>query len=81
MADALCGSMDAAEYKHFVLGPIFLKYIPTCRSRNCRTGNDSLAERCLQYLVSFWLAAQASLGDSVDFDAPVPDYYYDATAI
>jgi type I restriction enzyme M protein len=27
MADALRGSMDAAEYKHVVLGPIFLKYI------------------------------------------------------
>jgi hypothetical protein len=28
----------------------------------------------------FWLAALASLGDPVDFDAPVPDYYA-ATAI
>ena len=27
MADALRGSMDAAEYKHFVLGLVFLKYI------------------------------------------------------
>ena len=27
MADTLRGSMDAAEYKHVVLGPIFLKYI------------------------------------------------------
>ena len=27
MADALRGSMDVAEYKHVVLGPIFLKYI------------------------------------------------------
>ena len=27
MADALRGSMDAAEYKHGVLGLIFLKYI------------------------------------------------------
>ncbi len=26
-ANALCGSMDAAEYKHVVLGLIFLKYI------------------------------------------------------
>jgi type I restriction enzyme M protein len=26
MADALRGSMDAAEYKHVVLGLIFLKY-------------------------------------------------------
>ncbi|MFH4339075.1 type I restriction-modification system subunit M N-terminal domain-containing protein, partial [Acinetobacter baumannii] len=27
MADALRGCMDAAEYKHVVLGLIFLKYI------------------------------------------------------
>jgi hypothetical protein len=31
-------------------------------------------------LPHFWLAALASLGDPVDFDAPVPDYYA-ATAI
>ena len=30
MADALRGSMDAAEYKHVVLGLIFLKYISDC---------------------------------------------------
>ncbi len=28
MADALRGSMDAGEYKHTVLGLIFLKHIP-----------------------------------------------------
>jgi len=31
-------------------------------------------------LPHFWLAALASLGDPVDFTAPVPDYY-DATTI
>lgn len=31
-------------------------------------------------LPHFWLAALANLGDPVDFDAPVPDYY-DATTI
>ncbi|HXF05405.1 MAG TPA: type I restriction-modification system subunit M N-terminal domain-containing protein [Blastocatellia bacterium] len=38
MADALRGSMDAAEYKHVVLRPIFLKggELPTCLSIACR---------------------------------------------
>ncbi len=31
-------------------------------------------------LPHFWLAALASLGETVDFDAPVPDYY-ESTAI
>ena len=34
MADTLRGSMDAAEYKHVVLGLVFLKYI-----------SDAFAER------------------------------------
>src|SRR5204863_4649323 len=33
-ADKLRNNMDAAEYKHVVLGLIFLKYIPT-PSRKC----------------------------------------------
>ncbi len=37
MADALRGSMDAAEYKHVVLGLIFLKYISDAfKERGCR---------------------------------------------
>lgn len=28
----------------------------------------------------FWLAALAALGENVDFDAPVPDYY-DSTSV
>ena len=37
MADALRGSMDAAEYKHVALGLIFLKYISDAfrRSNPC----------------------------------------------
>ena len=37
MADMLRGSMDAAEYKHIVLGLIFLKYI-----------SDAFKEACTQ---------------------------------
>ena len=44
MADALRGSMDAAEYKHVVLGLIFLKYISdaflTLRSALIERGDD-----------------------------------------
>ena len=51
MADALRGSMDAAEYKHVVLGLVFLKYIsdaargdagvtPTARCRESVQGAD-----------------------------------------
>jgi hypothetical protein len=37
MADALRGSMDAAEYKHVVLGVIFLKYISDAFEGNTRS--------------------------------------------
>ena len=49
MADALRGSMDAAEYKHVVLGLIFLKYIsdafeeglrPRCSKPSASKGAD-----------------------------------------
>ena len=42
MADALRGSMDAAEYKHVVLGLIFLKYI-----------SDAFEERRAQVLADW----------------------------
>ena len=42
MADALRGSMDAAEYKHVVLGLIFLKYI-----------SDAFEERHAEVLAEF----------------------------
>ena len=43
MADALRGSMDAAEYKHVVLGLIFLKYI-----------SDAFEERHAQLETEDW---------------------------
>ena len=46
MADALRGSMDAAEYKHVVLGLIFLKYI-----------SDAFEERHVELLVEWGRAA------------------------
>ena len=42
MADALRGSMDAAEYKHVILGLIFLKYI-----------SDAFEERHAEVLSEF----------------------------
>src|SRR3990172_496004 len=52
MADALRGSMDAAEYKHVVLGLIFLKYI-----------SDAFAEQHAKLV-----AEQASGADPEDPD-------------
>ena len=49
MADALRGSMDAAEYKHVVLGLIFLKYISDAfeeqHARLGRSGQRALTRR------------------------------------
>ena len=42
MADALRGSMDASEYKHVVLGLIFLKYI-----------SDAFEDRYAELLTKF----------------------------
>jgi hypothetical protein len=40
-ANALRGSMDAAEYKHVVLGLIFLKYISDAFEQQPRTARSS----------------------------------------
>ena len=40
-----------------------------------RSRIDRLVRAVPVPLPHFWLAALASLGETVDFDAPVPDYY------
>ena len=45
MADALRGSMDAAEYKHVVLGLIFLKYISDAFEEARRSWRPSCSVR------------------------------------
>ena len=66
MADALRGSMDAAEYKHVVLGLIFLKYISDAfeeayaqLQREIDQGADP--EHPDEYLAKniFWVPAEA----------------------
>src|SRR6266702_4185774 len=47
MADALRGSMDAAEYKHVVLGLIFLKYIFDAFEEQHATLRDALLPKLL----------------------------------
>ncbi len=65
MADALRGSMDAAEYKHVVLGLIFLKYISDAFEERrvallARWGEDAAEDRD-EYIAEnvFWVPAEA----------------------
>jgi type I restriction enzyme M protein len=66
MADALRGSMDAAEYKHVVLGLIFLKYISDAfEEQHAKLVADTLSgadpEDPDEYraLSIFWVPAEA----------------------
>ena len=45
MADALRGNMDAAEYKHVVLGLIFLKYISDAFEEQARRARSASRRR------------------------------------
>ena len=65
MADALRGSMDAAEYKHVVLGLIFLKYISDAFEERraavlAEFGEDAAEDRD-EYTAEniFWVPAEA----------------------
>ena len=65
MADALRGSMDAAEYKHVVLGLIFLKYISDAFEERhaavlAQWGEDAAEDRD-EYIAEnvFWVPAEA----------------------
>ncbi len=65
MADALRGSMDAAEYKHVVLGLIFLKYISDAFEERRQAvldewGEDAAEDRD-EYIAEnvFWVPAEA----------------------
>ena len=65
MADALRGSMDAAEYKHVVLGLIFLKYISDAFEERREAvlpewGEDAAEDRD-EYVAEnvFWVPAEA----------------------
>ena len=65
MADALRGTMDAAEYKHVVLGLIFLKYISDAfeehRAKILANWGDQAAEDRDEYTADniFWVPPDA----------------------
>ena len=65
MADALRGSMDAAEYKHVVLGLIFLKYISDAfeerRAEVLEELDEEAAEDRDEYVAEniFWVPPEA----------------------
>ena len=65
MADALRGSMDAAEYKHVVLGLIFLKYVSDAFEERhaevlAEVGKDAAEDRD-EYIAEniFWVPPEA----------------------
>ena len=65
MADALRGSMDAAEYKHVVLGLVFLKYISDAFEERqaevlAEWGKDAAEDRD-EYIAEniFWVPSEA----------------------
>ncbi len=65
MADALRGSMDAAEYKHVVLGLIFLNYISDAFEERraavlAQWGKDTAEDRD-EYIAEnvFWVPPEA----------------------
>ena len=68
MADALRGSMDAAEYKHVVLGLVFLKYISDAfeerREAVLAEWGEEAAEDRDEYIAEniFWVPAEARWG-------------------
>ena len=65
MADALRGSMDASEYKHVVLGLVFLKYISDAfeerRAAVLAEWGEEAAEDRDEYIAEniFWVPAEA----------------------
>ena len=65
MADTLRGSMDAAEYKHVVLGLIFLKYISDAfeerRAAVLKEWGEDAAEDRDEYIAEniFWVPSEA----------------------
>ena len=78
MADALRGSMDAAEYKHVVLGLIFLKYISDAFEERreavlAEWGADAAEDRD-EYLAEniFWVPVEARW-DRLQAQARQPD--------
>ena len=69
MADALRGNMDAAEYKHVVLGLVFLKYISDAfEEAHARLANDRYAdpEDQDEYLADniFWVPPGGALAET-----------------
>ena len=73
MADALRGSMDAAEYKHVALGLIFLKYISDAfeerRAAVLAEWGEETAEDRDEYTAEniFWVPPEARDADRRPF--------------
>ena len=78
MADTLRGSMDAAEYKHIVLGLIFLKYISDAFEEHkakviAEWGNEAANDRD-EYIADniFWVPPESRWQNLAD-QAKLPE--------
>src|SRR5438876_3554149 len=67
MADALRGSLDAAEYKHVVLGLIFLKYISDAFEERRQTLATLCAEPKSEYFANDPAQRDATLEDRDEY--------------
>lgn len=68
-ADKMRNNMDAAEYKHIVLGLIFLKYISDAFEERYKTLHREISDKEGQYYVSELQARHETLNDPDEYRA------------
>lgn len=69
LADKLRGNMDAAEYKHVVLGLLFLKYISDAFMEQRQRIEEATADPASEYFVKEEAARYEVLEDRDEYTA------------